>query len=443
MLHSTNMLEDVDITIYEGSDLPDDAKQLRTSIYSSEMGYLTDKTCFNSWDELGAHIVVRTGKDRKAIACGHVYPAETGEFADHSGLAKEQLETGVMMTRVMTHPDFRGQGLIKLVLYACAKQGRAWGRNRMFCFALRGEKPTMQVLKYQWLPELNVRTIRGTANSVHRFHPATQRLDIAIRRSWDMMPAKLQASVVKSGIIADELVNVAETRIEQFFKNQFFKTIYGQDLSRHHYVRTLSNFHQFVRHTTRILARAASQTEDAKLRKHFLHHLSGEIDHEVQIEVDLSTLKADVEFVKNRMVASEPIEKFMCIQEALLGYRQDPLSYMAVPFGIEGFAANLDEAFVDALEQNVSRWGVKNPSRATTFIRAHIVSDGGDDGHWEQNKKAISRFIDSEPKASRFLNVLNITFDAMEEIYADFVAEPDVSVLPGADSEEEELKKIA
>lgn len=440
MILSSEFSKNFEVAFHTGKDLPTDLRELRKRIYSDEMGYLTNETLFNSWDDLGVHIMIRNKATGKSVASAHAYPAIKGEIAEYSGMTTSQLKSGVVITRVMVDDSMRGHGLIKVLLYLCCRQGRLWNKNRIFCFSKKGEKPTFNVLQYQWLDHLKTRSFTGADGKNHEFHAITQRLDIGLTRSWKMMPDPWKQMLVKQNVLSDEVVETTKKRIEIFFQNNFFKTIYSQTLTKDHYIWTLSNFYQFVRFTTRILAKAASLSEESKLRKHFIGHMDGEIDHEVQLEVDLSTLGADVNYVREDMLPSKPIQKFTSIQESLLGYRLDPISYMAVPFGIEGFAAHLDGHFVEALEKNISRWGVKNPSRATTFLRAHILSDGGPDGHWEQNKKSITRFVDTEEKLGKFLNVLHITFDSMEEIYADFVAEPDLSYLR---SSEEEARKTA
>lgn len=418
------------IEIFSGAQgpIPADLKAFRSAIYTKEMGYLTDETLVNSDDELGAHVIIRLRATNQVVASGHVYPGEKGEFADFSGADTKNLQQGVNITRVMVDSDFRGRGLIKLVLYLCCQKGRFWGRKRMFCFTKDNEKPTWNVLHYDRIPSLKPRRIVGTNNTIHEFLPGTQRLDLAITRCWEQMPDDLRALLVEQKILSGEAIETTNQLIDEFFTNKFFDKVYSGSIKKHHYLWTLGGFHQFVKMTTRVIALAVSHSEDEALRRHFLHHLSGEVDHEKQIETDLRTLGGDLGFVQKSMLASPAIHKFMALQEAALGFRADPLTYLAIPFGIEGFTAHLPQRFIDSLHDAIRTWGVKHPERATTFLRAHIVSDGGDDGHWQANMKIVDRCVTSEPVLQRFLIALHNTFDAMNEIYEDFVAEPDFTV---------------
>ena len=416
-------LESFCVKVYEGKELPTNFLALRRRIYIEEMGYLSENTLTNSWDGLGVHIAIEHRETGEVIASGHVYLAEEGEWAEHSGADPATLTHGIFCTRFMVAPEFRSQKISRLLHYLTAQQGRIWGRSRAFCYIVDGEKPTRQVWNYELLENMNCRHVTdGKNGQTSTFVPATQDIENILCRAFDQMTPDQQAFCREQ--MVSEIVGTTTRRIKDFFTGPFFSTVASRQLTRHQYIRMLSCLHQFVRFTTRILGRAISLSESSSLRRHFIEHLSGEVDHEVQLENDLRILGADVEFVKTGMIPSRATQRFMTIQESALAFHQDPLAFIGVPYSIEGFTAHLDTAFMENLEACIASWGVKNPKKASTFLRLHIDSDGGDDGHWENNRKVLAEHVRSERQLKRVLNVIHLTFDSMEELYTSFVDEP-------------------
>src|SRR5690606_21204933 len=101
--------------------------------------------------------------------------------------------------------------------------------------------------------------------------------------------------------------------LDAFYTSEFCRKVFDKTMTRHEYVVTMANNHQFVRWTTRLVAKIVSDTQDAKLRKHMLGHLNGEIDHEVWIENDLRHLGVDVDYIRAQMVPNQFIHTFMCV----------------------------------------------------------------------------------------------------------------------------------
>jgi hypothetical protein len=211
----------------------------------------------------------------------------------------------------------------------------------------------------------------------------------------------------------------------RFYENPWFNHVAAGTLTRGQYVEFLANNYQFVRWTTRILARVASLTDDDDLRNHYLHHLSGEIDHEKIIERDLAYLGADVEYVRHHMAPCVDIGHFTGVQEGLVGFRADPVTLLAVPLAIESLTAHLTGTFLADLEACVQKWGYAEPSRATAYLRSHIPLDGGEDGHWERTRQIIHQFVKSEPQTQRFLGVVRMVIVALDRALRSYVEFPD------------------
>jgi len=427
----SEMFNDVSSTVelrrHYGKGFPAKLKSFREEIYKKEVGYLNESTLVNSWDELGVHLYLWNSQTEEVIACAHVYQAEKGEFAEYCGANPATLKTGVYITRVMVDPRFRGQRLVALICYLAMREARIWGRRRMFCFSLPGNIAARKAIGYEFLDQLNKRVVEGNDGKSFEFFPATQTLNEGMVRCFDTLDAEKQNFLKKYQV--EEIEQTVENRLDDFFNNPWFKSIYSGKFNKEQYVRTLSNFYQFVRLTTRILARAVSLTPDKHLREHFLEHLQGEVDHEVMIERDLNFLGRDPNFVVAKGIPDIHTQQFMVIQESMLGYYEDSALYLAVPLSIEGFSASLSDEFLRALYSNIESWGTKPPMRAATFITSHVKTDGGDDGHWQKNVEAMHHLMKTRDEVflQKFLNVTHLTMNSLEQCYAEFVSEPDFS----------------
>lgn len=418
------ILDDYEIGIYNVSDIPQNLRSIRNDVFVDEKGFLNAST-EDLYDHCGVHIVLQSKTTGTAIACIQTYKSETGEFADKCGLSPEKLKSGITLTRLMVRKEYRGQSLGGLMLYLAMQEGRKWGRKRVFLYTEQGESSTLGYIAYE--PVTGMRSFVPEGKQSKQVVANTQILEYSISHCYAQLPENIRKFLQPR--LATEAIDTVNQRLDLFFKNPWFDAIYNETLTKHQYIQTLGNLYQFVRLTTRILAKAVSLSEDTGMRKHFLEHLTDEIDHEIQIESDLAQVSPNlINFVKNDMIPSIPTQQFMVIQESLLAYNSDPLSYVAVPFSIEGFTARLDHKFITSLENCLAKWGVKRPARGVTFFRVHITSDGGDDGHWDNNKKFLLKYIDSETKLKKILNVIHLTMDSLERCYSSYVEESDFEI---------------
>ncbi len=291
-------------------------------------------------------------------------------------------------------------------LYDELRRARVAGHSEVFARVMPGDASLAQTL--------DLRSVPGAAQLV------AQRLDIAMARA----ASAIERSALPN-LDPEYLVGEVGAHLEGFFDriqaSKWFRAVYDKTITRGQYVYTLSNMHQFVRFTTRILGRCVANAEDSALRLHFARHLSEEVDHELIIERDLKALGEDVDFVRDRMAPNLPTRQFMSAQESAIAFHRDPILLLAAPLAAEGISGHLDAAFLDALHEVARGWGVSEPNRVTRFYSSHMDYDGGDDGHWEQTVAVLSTYLTDETKLSRFLSVLAATTVAMERCYDSWI----------------------
>ncbi|MET0591696.1 MAG: hypothetical protein ABW133_03285, partial [Polyangiaceae bacterium] len=210
-----------------------------------------------------------------------------------------------------------------------------------------------------------------------------QRTDIWMHRAYEASCAAKQS--ISTQLFAREVEESIQRWVATAPSWTFFEALREHRLAREQYVYAISNLYQFVRHTTRLIGRAISHCADPELRRHWISHLNGEVNHEVIIERDLAYLGEDVAFMMKHMAPSAAALEFMAVQESVVAYHNDPVLFMASPLAAEAFTAHLDQRFIDDLHVCVAKWGVDNPKRATQFLTSHVHTDGGEDGHWRMS----------------------------------------------------------
>jgi hypothetical protein len=360
-------------------------------------------------------VVVYAGQGNDWLAHGTVSRAERGALPALTGLLAEDLTNSVALTNVYVNEARRSE-VLPVLLYLLLRRARIWERTSVMSYIeserLGGPDDVLAWQRLEALPPLA---------STPRLAVA-QRLDIAIHKAFGAAGPK-ERIFLQQQFFVPEVVETLGLHLERFFSNAFFKAVYSSTLSREQYVYTMSNLHQFVRWTTRLVARAVAYSHDEDLRNHYLGHLSGEINHEKIIERDLTNLGADVAYVVKDMVPNVSNQEFMVMQESVIGFHQDPVLFLAAPFAAEGIAARLDQKFILALEKAARGWGIVNPKQVTSFLASHIHFDGGDDGHWEGTRKILCRYLDSDHKLQKFINLVHLAMNAFEHSYASYIHE--------------------
>jgi hypothetical protein len=346
------------------------------------------------------------------IASAIVSPAEATPFQAASGLTDDSLGNSVLISDVVCATGGDSNGATPAILYLALRRARIWGRATVIGL-IDDSAPEADLLRLERLEDVG---IAGTPLIV-----GAQRLDLAIDGCWQSADKKTRATL--RTLFVDEAVETLERWVKQFFTSKWFQTLYADRLTREQYILTLSNLHQFVRWTTRLIGRAVAHSHDRELRNHWLHHLQDEINHELIIEKDLKNLGADPQYVVERMPPHPWTLQFMGLQESLIGFHGDPVLFMASPFVAEGYGARLDKHFLDALEASARRWGVSNPKLVTSFYSSHINYDGGDDGHWALTRNILNRCLIDDAHLQRFLTIVRAAADATERGYTAYVSD--------------------
>lgn len=244
-----------------------------------------------------------------------------------------------------------------------------------------------------------------------------QRVDLA---------AHVLATNVLPDVYVTEIRETVERWLETVPETGFFAAVNDKSLTRPQYVYTLSNMHQFVRWTTRLLGMAVSVCRSTELRNHFLHHLQGEVNHETIIEKDLAALGANVDFVTDYMSPNAATRAFMANQESLICWHRDPVLFAASPLAAEGIAAHMAPELLHRLEQVVASWGIERPSGTVRFFASHTHFDGGQDGHWAGTLEMLRGHIGNETRLQAFLANLHASMDALSALYNNVLRETEV-----------------
>jgi hypothetical protein len=414
---------------------------MRRQVYGEEMGYLREEDLIDGNDRVGEHLCIYyddpPGKGGpEMIAAAHIVDAEACDFAQHTGLPPESLRQGFYFTRGIVTAAYRQRGVFSLLLYLAMRRYRLRGRRIIYAYVTPGDPPARKILRYTPIERLSPRRVVGRDGSSYEVVATWQDIAYGMHRTFAAMPPAMQAYLRDSGLLADEVEQTVLKRLDQFYSNAWFERVRAGKLTREQYVATLANMHQFVRFTTRILGKVVGMTEDPELRRHYVEHLRGEVNHELLLENDLDCLGADVDYVVNHMVPLSEIQGFMVTQESMAAFYGDPVIFLAVPFTVEALSGHLPKEFGVALMRCLDGFGLADPRRASTFLSSHVHTDGGDDGHWEHSREMIRKLLTTETQVQRFLNVIHLVMNAQDLAYAAYAAIPEFS-WTAADREEE------
>lgn len=354
--------------------------------------------------------------DGTCVASAVVAPAEESSLLHRLGLPAEATSKCAFVSDVMLEAEST-PSLRAALMYLCARRARIWDRSVLT--AGLGKDGSMEgaaaLLDLQ--PLQNIKRFEAHRQT---WLLCAQRTDIAIHRAWTA--ASEHHALLQQQFTA-EAVETLERWMKRFFANSWFRAVREGTLTREQYIYTLSNLHQFVRWTTRHIGKAIACSDDRAIRNKWLDHLQGEVDHEIIIEKDLAALGADVDYVVRWMLPTVENHQFLVTQEAMVSFHADPVLIMASPFVAEGFTGHLDQSFLDDLRRTAKSWGIENPKQVTAFLASHVEFDGGDDGHWEQSRQMLDRFLRTEEQFALFMNVMRICQNAFDRSYSGYVDE--------------------
>lgn len=358
-------------------------------------------------DSSGQKVVITEDSVARAVVC--IAPATESRFAKHAGLNHKALSRSLAIGAVWMSPDATVADHLAPALYRALQQGRIWGLNTVVSHIADLEGSLARTLRLAKLPAAS--EVRDGIT----YTASAQMLDVAIHEAALTCSATAWSSI--HPFLAQEAVDSVRHWVKGFYEGSWSRAIFDRTMTREQYVQSLSNMHHYVRQTTQHLGRAVASADNRELRRHFIEHLNGEINHEVMIENDLRHLGVDPEYVVKHRVPNAATKSFMAIQETTIAFYRDPIMLMACPLVAEGITANMPAEFVTSLRTLVGSWGVKSPERATGFLTSHTHTDGGDDGHWQATVEILHGYLVDEATQRRFLCTLRTAADCIERSF--------------------------
>jgi hypothetical protein len=356
----------------------------------------------------------------RCVAFASVLSAPTSDFQTRTRLDSKVLETVAYLTRVHVAPDAPA-GAQAVLLYSALRQARATGRHTVAALMADDDTPTARrygMITLAQVPRLDVAG-KGA------FRAKAQRLDLILHQTFEEAAAAGQK--ILSTFLAQEIFDTLQYELFTPVREaRFFKAVEAGTLTREQYVYTLTQFHLFVRWTTRLLGRCVGFSPTTDMRTHFIQHLKGEVNHEIIIERDLQHLGEDPAYVMQVAQPNTPAREFMCAQESAIGFYNDPLLLLAAPLAAEGVTGFLGPGFIEKLNGCVASWGIKDPGKATHFLSSHIEYDGGDDGHWQGNLTMLAEHLTTEALLRRYLCLMRVSAEGTLRQWDSYVGDVEV-----------------
>ncbi len=356
------------------------------------------------------------------LAFATILQADSGYLDKELGCAKEDLVSATFLTRIYVKDNLEQERYLLLLLYAALRHSRVWKRPQIVSILADGQsdlKKQLAMSLANQVPAINLSGAGGYSLYAGRLDRALYLTD----RS-----AFASGLTIEPTFLVSEIKKTLEDFFEQSSQTRWFRAIAEGTLTKEQYVYSLSNFHQFVRFSTRLLGLCVTYSNDTNLRAHFAKHLIGEVNHELIIEKDLAALGEDVDYVKTSMAPNLATREFMAMQESLIGFHRDSILMMAGPLAAEGIARHLDQKFVTDLHNTIATWDVGvEPSHVTGFYVSHLEFDGGDHGHWENSITILEKYLTTEARLASFISCIHLATDALLRCFNSYV--DDLSLL--------------
>lgn len=310
------------------------------------------------------------------------------------------LRTALALTQFSLSPGVP-RSASAVLAYAAVRAGRVLGRTALVATEAVGA---------------GVQDLLGLAPLSGSRGLVAGRLDIVLHKAAARAEAEGEAPL--PSFLVAELGETLQRYVHRVLGDGFFLAVREGALSREQYIHVLSQSHQYVRYTTRILGLCVASAPTPELREHFIHHLKEEVNHEQIIERDLAHLGADAAYVRDAMVPNAVTNQFILAELALIAYHRDPILLTAAPLAAEGITANLSKGFIARLEERVASWGIADPSRATRFLASHIDYDGGADGHLAGSLRLLEGHLVSERRLREYLSAFHACGESLGQCYA-------------------------
>lgn len=408
------------------NEVPKELYSLRIQGYVEDTKDFDVGSVFGKEDINSYHVLIYIG-DKLAAA------SAVGKAVHYPSIASKLQESGVEVsddiwvdTKNVIAKDFRGKGIYHALIYSTYSFLRVQNAQKTVAF-FPDDREIIAAKKYTAKPCV------GISSGVHTT-PDGKTISLTLHQmpeasymchlGWNYMNTELRESIVPA-VIAQNFETHVMARVEEFKTCKFIQAILDQTLTKEQYIDAMGNNLKYVQWTTRLLGKMVGMTEDRELRNHYLHHLKGEVDHDVWIENDLEYLGADVEYYRDAKVPDLPISNFMRTQEAYCEFYRHPALFLAVPFTIEAFTAFMSQDVIDGLKQLISSWGYPKPEKGCTFFASHVHTDGHEEvGHWVLTKRMIEKRITDEKQACEFHMIIESVFRGIFDGFDQFAKKP-------------------
>lgn len=349
------------------------------------------------------------GKQGETLAATVVAPAENSQFQTLTRLTQDALTNSVYISSVWVSPDAAMAEVLPAVLYRSLRRGRILGKENVVALipVPNPDVPLATLMKMNRLENVGQITVNNKT-----LLPIAQSIKYSIHHIYNQCDHDIQKLINDN--FGDEIVETHYAWLNRFYHGSWANAVLNGTLSKEQYISSLYNLHEYVRHTTRLCARAIAHSDDVDLRNHYINHFRGEINHELLIERDLKKLGADVDYLKTAHIPTPATKEFMTVQESTIGFYQDPVLMLACPLTAEGVAAHMRNDFIEKLLDTIQSWNVDEPIEAARFLTSHVNTDGGDDGHWANVIRATQKYIHDEHHLQEFLSVMTAAMNGFE-----------------------------
>lgn len=354
-------------------------------------------------------VITLLNDKKEPVAAVIVAPALGSVFQSMSKLSESALSKTFYIDAVWVAGDVKLHRVLPLILYFALRSGRILGMENIVALIAHPNAgvPLATVLRMEAISKVQYIDFGGKS-----YGAMAQRLSYSMTKLYEQLHDEDLAILPRYFI--EEIVETHAHWLQRFFKGSWARAIIEERISKEQYICSLYNLHQYVKYTTRLCARCIAHSDDLPLRNHYIHHLKGEINHELIIENDLKVLGADVEYLKAEHVPMAATNEFISIQESTIGFKQDAILMLACPLVAEGITAHMDRSFVEHLYRVISSWGVSEPEKAAKFISSHINFDGGEDGHWLGVVSMMQKYILTETRLQQFLCIMQTAMNGIE-----------------------------
>lgn len=390
--------------------LPKEVLELRKETFVDERNIMVDSEVEQSSDTRGWHILIYDKECEKLVAAAHIEEASHSEITSEINLDDSQLHNAVFAKRATIAKDYRGRSVLPLLIYALM---RPYQQHEYLLFYLH--KTGLPVKRYTGAVELNslipkkIPSFEEEGMSLTPYISTTEKAMINCFR---------HVSNEYSDILGDMLMDDVETYtascVEEFQELTFWKRAKAKTLSKYEYLNLLSDMHQYVRMTTRMLALAAGNTESAELRKYYIDHVQEEIDHEKILESDMSYLGGDAKFLLHDRPMSTCARLINSLGESLINTRRTTDLYLAIPLVLESMAGSLGKEQMSSLLNCIKSWGYDKPQNGASMLISH---SGFDVSHMQKDLEMISAYVTTEKQKRELLVNMKITLQAVESMF--------------------------